>query len=389
MRLFADTTKLLHQQNHGQSKPVVFCLLTQNKLLLRKNIDMKPSDIYSLDNPSGMGNTTDRNGYASLPQRKGFSFRRFEGPADYPAMVAIIMSNMDDPNTYPTSLEDISADYENMSESVPVRDLIFAFHDQQPAAYCRTACQWEESVNSWIYSSVLNVHHDFKHQGLEEVLLGWLESQAIANHHAFNPGANGLHHANTPETDQDRFDLLQKHGYRPARYFENMKRDLEDIPDYPLPEGIILRPATPSQFRQVWDAGVEAFKDHWGATTPPESEYQEWIANKNYFQPYLWKIAWDGDEIAGMVLNYINLVENEERKRLRGYTESISVRRLWRGKGIAKALIARSMKMMKALGMEEVALGVDSENLSGATKLYYALGYRSYSRSVVMRKPFE
>ena len=350
---------------------------------------MKPSDTNSLENPSGVKNTPDRHVYAPIPQRKGFAFRRFEGPADNPAMVAIIMSNMDDPNTYPTSLEDIAADYDNISESVPVRDVVFAFQGQQPAAYCRTACQWEESANSWIYSSVLNVHHNFKHQGLEEVLLGWVESQAKANHHALNPGANGLHQANTPETDQDRFNLLLKNGYHPERYFDSMKRDLENLPDYPLPEGITVRPAMPSQFRQVWNADVEAFQDHWGATTPPESEYQEWIANKYYFQPYLWQIAWDGDEIAGMVLNFISLVENQERKRLRGYTEGISVRKPWRGKGIAKALICRSMKMMKALGMEEVALGVDSENPSGATKLYYDLGYRSYSRSVVMRKRLE
>lgn len=90
-----------------------------------------------------------------------------------------------------------------------------------------------------------------------------------------------------------------------------------------------------------------------------------------------------------MVWNFINMTENEKRERLRGYTESISVRRPWRGKGIAKALICRSMKMMKALGMTEVALGVDSQNISGATKLYYSLGYRSYNRSVVMRKPMD
>jgi len=41
------------------------------------------------------------------------------------------------------------------------------------------------------------------------------------------------------------------------------------------------------------------------------------------------------------------------------------------------------------LGMTEVALGADSENISGATKLYERLGYRTYSRSVVLRKPMD
>jgi GNAT superfamily N-acetyltransferase len=334
-----------------------------------------------------MKNQIEINIFALLPQLPGFNFKRFEGPGDYQAMVDIIMSNVDDPTTHITSLEDITTDYAHMSESVPVRDMVFAFHAEQPVAYCRSTCMWEESSNSWIYGWLLHVHHDWKRQGIEEVLIGWLEEQAALNHTTLHTEATGLHSVFMPESDQHLLDIVQKHGYSPTRYFEDMKRDLIEIPDYPFPEGIEVRPAFPSQYRQVWEADVEAFQDHWGATIPPEENYQEWQANKNYFQPYLWQIAWSGDDVAGMVWNFINSTENEKRERLRGYTESISVRRPWRGKGIAKALICRSMKMMKALGMTEVALGVDSQNISGATKLYYGLGYRSYNRSVVLRKP--
>jgi ribosomal protein S18 acetylase RimI-like enzyme len=335
-----------------------------------------------------MENQKNLDTYAPLPQLPGFIFKRFEGPGDYQAMVDIIMSNIEDPNTHVTSLEAITADYAHISESVPLRDMVFAIHAEQPVAYCRSTCMWEESSNSWIYGWLMHVHHDWKRQGIEEVLVGWLEDQAVLNHQTLHPDTVGIHSVIITETDQHRLDIVQNRGYSSTRYFEDMKRDLMEIPDHPLPEGIEVRPAFPSEYRQVWDANVEAFRDHWGATIPPESEFQEWILNKNYFQPYLWQIAWDGDEIAGMVLNFINLTENQERGRLRGYTEGISVRRPWRGKGIAKALICRSMKMMKALGMTEVALGVDSQNISGATKLYYGLGYRSYNRSVVLRKPF-
>jgi len=336
-----------------------------------------------------MNNENNKYVYAPLPTLEGLTFRRFEGPSDYPGMVDIIMSNMDDPDTHPTSLEDVTSDYANISESVPVRDVLFAHHGDQPIAYCRSGCHWEDESQSWLYSWIAHVHHDWKHRGIEEKLVDWLEKQAGINHQTLHTGLAGMHSTYIPETNQHRLDIVRNRGYSPTRYFEGMKRGLEDIPEHPLPEGIIVRPAMPSQYRQVWDADVEAFMDHWGATTPPESEYQEWISNKTYFQPYLWQIAWDGDEIAGMVLNYIDLTENQERCRLRGYTESISVRRPWRNMGIAKALVCRSMKMMKALGMEEVALGVDSENPSGATKLYEGLGYRSYKRSVVLRKPLE
>lgn len=324
-----------------------------------------------------------------LPHLAGFTFRRFEGPVDYQPMVDIIMSNIDDPNAHVTSLEDLAADYSHLSESVPERDMVFAFATDEPVAYCRTTMTWEESSKSWIYGWLMHVHHDWKQKGVEEALIAWLEDQAVLNHQTLHPKLSATHSAVIPEEDHYRQDILQRRGYLPTRYFENMKRDLVDIPDFPLPEGIEVRSAFPSQYRQVWDANVEAFQDHWGATIPPESEYQEFISNKNVFQPYLWQIAWDGEEIAGMVLNFIGLTENEKRGRLRGYTENICVRRPWRGKGIAKALICRSMKMMKSLGMTEVALGVDSQNISGATKLYNDLGYRSYSRLVVLRKPLK
>ncbi len=71
---------------------------------------------------------------APLPHLPGFTFKRFEGPGDYQAMVDIIMSNVDDPNTHVTSLEDITVDYAHMSESVPVRDMVCRFSRRE--TYC-------------------------------------------------------------------------------------------------------------------------------------------------------------------------------------------------------------------------------------------------------------
>lgn len=325
--------------------------------------------------------------FAPLPALEGFSFRHFSDSDDYPDVVDIIMSNIDDPDPHATTVADISMDYAHLAESVLTRDVILVHHQDAPVAYARTGCNWEEYSQSWIYNSIIHVHKNWKWQSVEDALVGWLEAQTVRNHQNLHADADGQHSVFLPERNRMLLNLLLNSNYLLARFFNDMKRDLEDMPDYQLPDGIVVRPALPSQYRQVCDAGVEAFQDHWGSTIPTEEDYQEWLANKNYFQPYLWQIAWDRNEIAGMVLNFINLTENQERGLLRGDTEGISVRRPWRGKGIAKALICRSMKMMKALGMTEVALGMDSQNINGATKLYYGLGYRSYNRSVVLRKP--
>ena len=101
----------------------------------------------------------------------------------------------------------------------------------------------------------------------------------------------------------------------------------------------------------------------------------------------MWLVAWAGDEVAGGVLNFIKQDENEEYGRKRGYTETIFVRRPWRGQGLAKALIARSFLAHQEAGMNEAALGLDADNLSGALHLYRLMGFVETKREMTYRKP--
>ena len=153
-----------------------------------------------------------------------------------------------------------------------------------------------------------------------------------------------------------------------------------------LPQGLEVRPVTPDQWRLIHDVSNEAFRDHWGARDESEEEYQRSLTEP-IFRPELWMVAWDGDQIASVIHNFINEEENTEFKRRRGYTEGILTRRPWRKRGIARALLVRSMKMFKDMGMTETALGVDSQNLSGAFRLYEGVGYRKVNQQILYRKP--
>jgi GNAT superfamily N-acetyltransferase len=87
-----------------------------------------------------------------------------------------------------------------------------------------------------------------------------------------------------------------------------------------------------------------------------------------------------------MVLNYLNEEENKEYNRKRGWTENISVRRPWRRCGLARALLTHSLQMFKDMGMDHAALGVDTQNLSGALDLYQSVGFRVEKRQTAYRK---
>jgi ribosomal protein S18 acetylase RimI-like enzyme len=130
---------------------------------------------------------------------------------------------------------------------------------------------------------------------------------------------------------------------------------------------------------------VEAFRDHWGATEQTEDSYGEWLKHPAN-QPGLWVVAWDGDQVAGSILNFVHREYNERTGRKLGYTENISVRRPWRRKGVARAMLAQSMWMFREMGMTQTALGVDTQNPSGALKLYESMGYKVISHSTNYRK---
>jgi ribosomal protein S18 acetylase RimI-like enzyme len=165
-----------------------------------------------------------------------------------------------------------------------------------------------------------------------------------------------------------------------------VRPDLENIPDAPLPEGLEVRPVKPEHLRAIWEAEQEAFLDHWGASEVEEGDFERWL-NNHPFQPELWQVAWDGDQVAGMVRTIIDRNQNARFGRQRGYTENISTRRPWRKRGLARALMAQSMRLQKELGMTETALGVDASNPNGALQLYESMGFQVTKKETIYRKP--
>ena len=147
-----------------------------------------------------------------------------------------------------------------------------------------------------------------------------------------------------------------------------------ELPSVSLPEGLEMKPVADDQLRRIWEADQEAFRDHWGWSEPTENDYRRFVENP-LRDNSLWRVAWDGDEVAGQVKSFINAEENEEVGRRRGYTEFISTGRKWRKQGVASALICASFRALRDAGMTEAALGVHAEYPNGAFDLYEALGF--------------
>jgi GNAT superfamily N-acetyltransferase len=191
------------------------------------------------------------------------------------------------------------------------------------------------------------------------------------------------------ETEHDKIALINRFGFTPARYFFDMVRpSLDEISEPVLPDGLELRPVSADQLRQLWDADVEAFRDHWGGFDASEENYQRWIGDPK-FDASLIVVAWDGDEIAGGVVNEINEAENRAFNRKRGWLASVFVRRRWRRRGLGRAVVLRSLQVFRDRGMTSAGLGVDADNPNGALGLYTGTGFEVELRSSAYRKPME
>lgn len=333
---------------------------------------------------------TDSIHITDAPAIAGLAFRHFRGAEDYPKMVAVILASADaDKIERVDTVEDIANNYSRLVNCDPYQDMIFAEINNEVIGYARGF--WRQQENGpRAYDLVGFLAPAWRRRGIGQAMLRWVEDRMRTVAEAFSTEETGVFEAFADAENAGLMAMLENNNYKPVRYFVQMVREnLENIPDFPMPEGLEVRPVLPEHYRAIWEADIEAFRDHWGYSKPAEEDYQSWLGNKTIFQPDLWQVAWDieTDQIAGQVRTFIHAAENDKYNRKRGYTEFISVRRPWRKRGLARALIVRSLHLQRERGMAESALGADSENLTGATRVYEDCGFRTTRRNALYQKP--
>ena len=319
------------------------------------------------------------------------ALRPYAGEADIEVIVRLTnLENEADGIPHRVSVGERRAEYAHPSEHFdPAGDVTIAEVDGQPIAFGKV--DWIDTTDGRLREYRLDgvVHPEWRRQGIGTRLLAHNEARVreIAAGHA-NERATAFG-AFASDKQPARVRLFEGAGYEVVRYFFNMGRpSLDDIPDVPLPDGIEVREINPDLYRRVWEADVDAFQDHWGGFDSSDEALQGWIESPE-FDPSLWVVAFDGDEIAGGVLNGIYPEENEALGVRRGWLDSVFTRRQWRRRGLARALIARSLMLLRERGMTSAVLGVDADNPSGALGLYESVGFKVEERFTAWRKPME
>jgi GNAT superfamily N-acetyltransferase len=331
--------------------------------------------------------TTDQIYLPDAPSIGGLTFRLFRDEADYPVVADLMNagSAADGIEDFVT-VEWVKNYLSQATDFDPHRDILLAEVNSDPIALARVRTRLLDD-GTLVLINTGSMLPAWRRKGLGRAMQRWAEDR-LREIAAPHPTAGSrVFRSFAADAEAGTIALLRAAGYEAVRYGFEMARSFDEpIPDLPLPAGVEVRSVAPEQYRQVYAAINEAFRDHWSHAELTDDDYLRWI-NDPQFQPHLWQVAWAGAEVAGMVLNFIDQEYNEKFKRLRGWTDPICVRRPWRKQGLAKALIARSLRLLKDRGMTEAGLGVDADNPNGALRLYQSMGFRQTMRFSTYEKP--
>lgn len=186
---------------------------------------------------------------------------------------------------------------------------------------------------------------------------------------------NGVLHA-----DAAACALLEGRGYTRVRSFMRMVVDLPAAPPEPV-AGIDVATFRPGlDDVAVHGAIEEAFAQEWGHRPETLAEWQARKFDDPRFDPSLWFVARDGDEVAG--------VANCTWKQFdMGFVNGLAVRPAWRRRGIGRMLLLTALQAFAARGETRGGLGVDAQNPTDAVRLYEQAGMRQAWRADIYELP--
>lgn len=219
----------------------------------------------------------------------------------------------------------------------------------------------------------VTVHPDFTGRGLGTSLVGKTEEQArVAGMKKLKLGAFS--------ENEGALTLFERHGFREARHYYGMRIDFESPPIAPVwPSGLDVSTFRPEDARPFYEALGESFEDEWGYHQPPFEEWKRERLEAPETDTSLWFIVREGEEIAAVA-------RCDPKREGGGWVGALGVRKPWRKRGLGLALLQHTFVEFHRRGESHVGLGVDTQNATGATRLYERAGMRVINEDVVYEK---
>jgi mycothiol synthase len=225
------------------------------------------------------------------------------------------------------------------------------------------------------------VHPDHRGLGLGEVMLDLIEARAAEIASSAGRTAPDRLVVWSEDSDTARRASLDRRGFAAVRQYFEMAIELAPDLSAPVwPAGIVARGLRPGLDEQaVYQADQEAFVEHHLYEPLDYDEWRLFELEAPAADPTLWRLAWDGDDLAGFVIP----VETDRGALI----DDLAVRKPWRGRGVAHGLLLAAFAALRDRGQTVARLYVDAQNVTNAVRVYVAAGMHVSRRFDVMEKP--
>ena len=269
----------------------------------------------------------------------------------------------------------------------PAEDGVIAVHADGHAIAVGLV-QIPPATTLWRSSGWGAVHPAYRGRGIGSAVLAWRDRRAQARFAATSDAVPKFLWDNKYDVDVDQVALLMGAGYRPARHWFEMVRDLaQPIAPVSVDDGLVVVPYDPALSESMRLANNDAFRDHWASQPQPEERWNRYFVGGDFFRPDLSFVVLDGELVVGFLAAACYPHDFEDRGRTEVWAETIGTRRDYRKRGVASAAITALLLAAADSGYEYVALGVDSGSPTGALGLYERRGFVVEKSSTSYAKP--
>ena len=274
-------------------------------------------------------------------------------------------------------LEDLERPYHDLA-----LDARAAYRDGELAGWARV---WNPPSEASQERAYLLGEVDPAHrcQGVGRLLLGWSLARAEERLRSRAHDLPRFVRVDAFDSIEANHRLYARLDFTPVRWFEEQRRPLVDLPVVAVPRGAVLASWPDDRDEEIWAVHNATFVDHWGSA-PTTSEDWSQAVRGHGARPDLSTVALDADTgaVVAHCLNHAYPEDDELTGRREAWIDSVGTLRDWRRRGLASAMIAWSMEAFAAAGFTHAMLGVDTDNPTGAARLYRDLGFEPERRSI-------
>lgn len=270
----------------------------------------------------------------------------------------------------------------------PETDCFLAWHGEELVGFADLSVLIGRTGKQTFFEGRGEVHPEWRRKGLGKTLLAMTTRRAEERLPEIERGAVYFH-AWAHDVDTSRHRLYESAGMAPVRYAVNLVRAVDDgLPRVEVPAGYRLQafdPATELEDACRVDNG--SFAGDWYFDGVGLDDWRH-LVEAPHFRPELCFLAREqaSGQAVGLGFSYIDPDWIATTGRIEGYVEILGVLPEHRHRGLGSALLAKSLHVLRGAGMGSVHLHADSENPTGALRLYEQMGFRVRKRSIIYRR---